>query len=62
MSTRTHSRKGPNRAAMRALFNLALGALVSHLGALVDGRTAGNAVYSSEALMRCLIHLSAKGA
>jgi carbonic anhydrase len=33
---------------MRTLFNLAL-------GALVDGRTAGNVVYSSEALMRSLI-------
>jgi hypothetical protein len=44
---------------MRTLFNLALGVLASHLGALVDGRTAGNVVYSSEALMRCLIHISA---
>ncbi|BBE42784.1 hypothetical protein NAS2_1397 [Conexivisphaera calida] len=41
---------------------MALSALMAHLGALVDGRTARNAKYSSEALMRCLIHLSARGA
>ncbi|BBE41439.1 putative transposase [Conexivisphaera calida] len=41
---------------------MALGALMAHLGALVDGRTARNAKYSSEALLRCLIHLSARGA
>ncbi|PMP94960.1 MAG: hypothetical protein C0167_03545 [Nitrososphaera sp.] len=62
MLRRTHGQKGPSRAAMRVLFNLALGALMAHLGALVDGRTSRNAKYSSEALMRCLIHLSAKGA
>ncbi len=62
MSTRTQGQRGPSRAAMRTLFNLALGVLMSHLGALVDGRTSRNAVYSSEALMRCLIHISARGA
>jgi hypothetical protein len=44
---------------MRTLFNLALGVLASHLRALIDGMIARNAVYSSEALLRCLIHISA---
>nr|CCC55557.1 hypothetical protein [uncultured archaeon] len=61
MSTRTQGQKNPSRTAMRTLFNLALGVLASHLGALVDGRTSRNAVYSSEALMRCLIRISARG-
>ncbi|MGC8772645.1 MAG: hypothetical protein ACP5RJ_04195 [Conexivisphaera sp.] len=60
MST-TQGPKGPSRAAMWILFNLALGVLVSHPGALIDGMIARNAVYSSEALMRSLIHLSARG-
>ncbi|MGC9178338.1 MAG: hypothetical protein ACP5G6_08045 [Conexivisphaera sp.] len=60
MTTRTQGQRGPSRAAMKVLFNLALGVLASHLGALVDGRTSRNAKYSSEALMRCLIHIPAR--